>query len=46
MLICPANSPEPNNFSLATINDKEKEQILVFKKLEPANVSDFCLEMT
>lgn len=37
MLICPADSPEPKDFSFATINDK-------LKKVEPA--LDFCLKMT
>ena len=37
-------SPEPQDFSFTVINDKTKQQILTFKKLNPANVRHLCLK--
>ena len=34
---------KPKSSSFTVINSKEKQQILTFKKLEPANVSHCCL---
>lgn len=38
----PANRPKPN-FLLTITNHNDKQQILKFKKLGPANVWYFCL---
>lgn len=35
---------KPNDSSFNVINDKAKQQILAFKKLNPANVRPFCLK--
>lgn len=35
---CPTNSPKPQNSSFVVTNDKEKQLILTFKKLELASV--------
>lgn len=37
MLLLLTNSPKPKDSSFAIIKDKDKQQILIFKKLEPAN---------
>lgn len=37
---CLTNSPKPKDFLLTVINVKEKQHILTFKKLEPANVKN------
>ena len=39
----PTSSPKPKGSSFTVINDKEKQQILTFKKLEPAN-GHFCFK--
>lgn len=35
---------DPKTLSFTIINDKEKQQILTFQKLEPANVWHFCFK--
>ena len=35
---CPTNSPKPKNSAFTVTNDKEKQQILTHKKLEPVSI--------
>ena len=44
IFFCPTDSPKPKDSSVTVIPDEEKQQILTFKKPQPANVSHFCLE--
>lgn len=39
---CPTSSPKHKNSTFILRNDKETQQILTFKLLEPANVERFC----
>lgn len=43
-LICPTNSPKPEDASLTIINDKEKQRIFIFEKLKLAEISHFRLK--
>lgn len=38
VLFCPTNSPNPKDIQFTITYDKEKHQILIFEKLETANV--------
>ncbi len=38
VLFCPSNSPKPKDVLFIILHDKEKQQILTFENLEPANV--------
>ena len=43
IFFCVTNSPKPPNFMV--VNYKEKQQTLIFKNLDEANVWHFCLKM-
>ena len=38
VFFCPTKGPKPKDTQVTSINDKDKEKILAFKKLGPANV--------
>lgn len=44
--LCPTNIPKTKDSSFTVMNDKEKQHILKFKKLKPANICYFCLKIT
>lgn len=41
---CLTNSPKPKDSSFTIVNNKEKQHVLMFKKLEPGHVGHFCLK--
>ncbi len=43
-LFCRTNSPKIKDIQFTIIQDKEKLQIITFKKLEAADVWPFCLK--
>lgn len=41
--LCSTNSPKPKEFSFTVINNREIQQLLKYKKFEPANVLTYLL---
>ena len=42
-IICPTNSPKPKGLSFTITNDKEKLQILTFKKLKSPTLNNYSI---